>query len=164
METSASPDRAPADRLDAATLCRELRARLGDGHDAAVVWVRDGSETIVHLDRLRADIAVGVVTVSAEFESDQLPRQPLEVALALPTPEEPPGFFAVTPRRARGDPALAARWGATFAQAMWTAIVELADSLYGSPAAGIAAADGAVLVYPAPVLSAVAPSQLGGQP
>ena len=70
------------------------------------------------------------------------------MALALPTPEEPPGFFAVTPSPSRGDAALAARWGATFAEAMWTAMLELADSAHGAPAAGIAAADGLILIYP----------------
>jgi hypothetical protein len=147
MEASAR--QSPLGGVDAPALARELGARLGDGDGGPVVWVRDGSETIVHLDGLRADIAPGTVSVTVDFESDQLSRQPLEVTLVLATPDEPPGFFAVTPFRAGGDPALASRWGATFAESIWTAMLELADSTYGAPAAGIAADDGVIVVHAA---------------
>jgi hypothetical protein len=135
-------------QIDAAALEQYLRVRLGGGSPGAVIWVKDGSETILHLDSLSTAVSNGIVRVDADFESDQLDRQRLGVVIALPDPTEPPGFFAATPRRASGPDALAARWGSVFAGAVWQVMLDFADELGGAgAAAGIAAGEGVVFAY-----------------
>ena len=84
----------------------------------------------------------GAVRVRIDLETEQTGRAPQDVVIAVAEPSAPPSLLAVTDETARGDTRLAARWGQALQEAVWGALLELADD-----AAGIAAATGKLVVH-----------------
>jgi hypothetical protein len=111
---------------------------------AGIVWVKDGDEVVVWLDSLSVQLEPGTVRVRVDLETDQTGRAPQDVVIAVAEPSAPPSLLAVSDETARGEARLAARWGRTLQDAVWGALLDLA----GDDAAGIAAADGTLVVHP----------------
>ena len=61
----------------------------------------------------------------------------------------PPSLLAVAGDCTAGGQALAARWGRTLQDAVWGALLDLADERAGERAGGIAADDGTLVVHAA---------------
>ena len=142
----ATPVNALPAQLDEPAVREALARRLAASHDerGTVVWVKDGDEVVVWLDSLRVRLAPGTVRVRVDLETDQTGRAPQDVVIAVAHASAPPSLLAVSDETARGDARLAARWGRTLQDAVWGALLELA----GDDAAGLAAADGTLVVHP----------------
>ena len=140
--------RAAAAQLDEAGLRAELVHRLAGRHEGApaIVWVRDGSETVLHLDSLAVALEPGLLRVSVDLETDEAPRATFDVTLALAVPDGPTDLFAVTDELPRGEPNVATRWGTTLQDAVWCALLAVADDHAGGRAEAIAAGRDALLV------------------
>jgi hypothetical protein len=130
--------------LDERTVQAALARRLAASHDeqGGIVWVKDGDEVVVWLDSLSVALEPGAVRVRVELETDQTGRAPQDVVIAVAEPSAPPSLLAVTDETARGDALLAARWGRTLQDAVWSALLDLAGD-----ADGIAATDGTLVVH-----------------
>jgi hypothetical protein len=130
--------------LDERAVQAALSRRLAVPHDerSGIVWVKDGDEVVVWLDSLSVRLEPGAVRVRVDLETEQTGRAPQDVVIAVAEPSAPPSLAAVTDETARGDARLAARWGQTLQEAVWGALLELADD-----AAGIAAAAGKLVVH-----------------
>ena len=130
--------------LDERTVQAALARRLAASHDeqGGIVWVKDGDEVVVWLDSLSVELERGAVRVRVELETDQTGRAPQDVVIAVAEPSAPPSLLAVTDETARGDERLAARWGRTLQDAVWSALLDLAGD-----ADGIAATDGTLVVH-----------------
>ena len=156
------PPKVP-DRVTPAGLGVELKARLGgasfttDGGTtpSQLVWVDGGDEVLVHVDSLTTRALDGALLVSVDLETDQTGRQPLVVVLSMAAADDGAGLVAVTEDVPRGDPVLAARWGAALQNAVWAALTALArahaDERAGAPRALVVTADGLRLVAGAPL-------------
>ena len=83
-----------------------------------------------------------------DLETDQTGRDAQEVVIAVPR-SGPPSLLAVTGDCTAGGQALAARWGRTLQDAVWGALLDLADERAGERASGIAADDGTLVVHAA---------------
>ena len=129
----------------------ELARRLAGSHEkpGGIVWVKDGDEVVVWLDSLRVEIAPAQIRVRVDLETDQTGRDEQEVVIALAPRSGPPSLLAVAGDSSRGGEALAARWGRTLQDAVWGALLDLADERAGDGAAGIAADDGTLVVHAA---------------
>jgi hypothetical protein len=123
--------------LDEAAVREALARRLAaPGADpGGVVWVRDGDEVVVWLDSLRVRLEPGLIRVGVDLEADQTERAGQEVAFAVAEPADPPSLLAVAEETARGDARLAARWGQTLQEAVWSALVAIAGDASGMAAA-----------------------------
>jgi hypothetical protein len=142
------PPKAAVISIPAEELAVDVRTRLAGGHDAqAVVWAERGSEAIVHLDSLELALHDGGLTVDIDLETLETGRAALHVILALAASNERPNLVAVTGRRSRGDPVLAARWGRVLEDAVWAAVVAIADERAGDGAPFLAGGDGVLLVH-----------------
>ena len=156
------PPKVP-DRVTPAGLGVELKARLGGAAftggggttPSQLVWVDGGDEVLVHVDSLTTRALDGALLVSVDLETDQTGRQPLVVVLSMAAADDGAGLVAVTEDVPRGDPVLAARWGAALQNAVWAALTELArahaDERAGAPRALVVTADGLRLVAGAPL-------------
>ena len=131
--------------LDQPALQQSLARQLAGPHDerAAIVWVKDGDEVVLWLDSLGVDIEPGTLRVRVDLETEQTGRAPQDVVIALAEPSAPPSLLAVSDETARGDARLAARWGRTLQDAVWSALLEVA----GADATGIAAGDRTLVVH-----------------
>ena len=127
----------------------ELARRLAGPHEnpGGIVWVKDGDEVVVWLDSLRVELAPAKVRVLVDLETDQTGRDQQEVVIALAPRSGKPSLLAVAGDSSAGGEALAARWGRTLQDAVWGALLELADERAGTRAAGIAADDGTLVVH-----------------
>jgi len=125
------------DTLDETTLSGLLGVRLtgspADGAArsgataSAVVWVDQGDAVLVHLDSVAVRFVGTAVLVSMDLECDQTGRTPLVVAFALGSDASTgAAMVAVTEAFPRGNPLLAARWGAVVRNAAWSAFLQLA--------------------------------------
>ena len=114
----------------------------------AVVWVKDGDEAVVHLDSIRVTLTLGVISVSVDLETDQTGRAAQEVIIGLARPSAPPSLEAVTAEAPSGNVLVAARWGRTLQDAVWSTVLALADEQAGNgEAVGVAAGDGTLVVH-----------------
>lgn len=131
------------EELDERAVQAALARRLARPHAGrnGIVWVKDGDEVVVWLDSLSVRLEPGAVRVRVDLETEQTGRAPLDVVIAVAEPSAPPSLLAVTDETARGDARLAARWGQTLQDAVWGALLELADDT-----AGIGAAAGRLVV------------------
>jgi hypothetical protein len=129
----------------------ELARRLAGPNEklGGVVWVKDGDEVVVWLDSLRVELVPAQIRVRVDLETDQTGRDEQEVVIALAPRSGPPSLLAVAGDSSTGGEALAARWGRTLQDAVWGALLELADERAGDLAAGIAADDGTLVVHAA---------------
>jgi hypothetical protein len=129
----------------------ELAQRLAGPHDepGGIVWVKDGDEVVVWLDSLRVELAPAQIRVRVDLETDQTGRDEQEVVIALAPRSGPPSLLAVAADSSAGGEALAARWGRTLQDAVWGALLDLADERAGDRATGIAADDGTLVVHAA---------------
>lgn len=135
---SASPSPQPAipDQIPSQGIASFLSARLAGtpadgststaGAAGAVVWVDSGDEVLVHLDSVQTEIVGDCVLVSIDLETDQTGRTPLVIAFSLGQSADG-SLIAATDEFPRGNGLLAARWGMVVQQAMWTALISLAD-------------------------------------
>jgi hypothetical protein len=130
---------------------------------SAVVWVDDGSDAVVHLETLAVRLLDQILLASVELETDQTGRAPLVVALAvsgLDGPGSDAGLVAVTDDLPRGNGLLAARWGHVLQDAVWAALLTLAQDhateQHYRPA-GIVAVPGALHVRSLPPIQSGAP-------
>lgn len=122
------PDDKPKLDFEEEDLGVELASRLGgDAEQDAVVWKDGDAEVIVHLNETRVRIREGVVLVSVTLESDQTGRQSLVVPFIVGDEDDPAKLFTVTETIPRGDPVLAARWGEAAQEAVWGALLGLAE-------------------------------------
>ena len=131
---------------------REGLARRLAGPDeqpGGIVWVKDGDEVVVWLDSLRVELAPARIRVRVDLETDQTGRDEQEVVIALAPRSGPPSLLAVAGDCTAGGQALAARWGRTLQDAVWGALLDLADERVGERAGGIAADDGTLVVHAA---------------
>ena len=128
-----------------------LARRLAGPHEqpGGIVWIKDGDEVAVWLDSLRVELAAAQIRVRIDLETDQTGRDEQEVVIALAARSGPPSLLAVAGDSSAGGAALAARWGRTLQDAVWGALLELADERAGSGVAGIAAEDGTLVVHAA---------------
>jgi hypothetical protein len=118
------------------------------GTSDAVVWVKNGDEAVVHLDSITVSLTLGVMSVSVDLETDQTGRAAQEVIIGLAHPAAPASLEAVTTEAPSGNVLLASRWGRTLQDAVWSAVLALADEQAGNGATvGIAAGDGALVVH-----------------
>ena len=132
-----------------------IRRRLaGDTGDAAVragavVWAQGGCEVIVHLEGLSVACEAGLIDVTVELQTRESGRHPLVVSLATADPEQAPSMLALADPRPHGHPGLAARWGGILQDAIWGAVVELADERTGElPLGGVTVASGGLEAHP----------------
>lgn len=126
-----------------------LAGRLAGGHDArgGIVWTRDGDEVAVRLDSLRVELRPGTIRVRVDLETDQTGREQQEVVIAVAEPSARPSWLAVAGESSHGHEALAARWGRTLQDAVWGALVDVAEEGAERPPAGIAAGDGKLVLH-----------------
>jgi hypothetical protein len=130
----------------AAALVTELAAGAGGGDP--VVWAAQGSEVIVYPDSVDVRLRPGLLRASVDLASDDTGRVSQPVELALAYPGESPNFTATAELAPAGDPIIAGRWGRLVQNAVWSAVLGLA----GPEGRGVAADQGALLVYPEPVI------------
>jgi hypothetical protein len=131
-----SPPPAIPDQITGTALAGYLLPRLAgtpaDGSTPVpitqntIVWVNRGDEVLVHLDSVSTQIAGQAVLVSVDLECDQTGRTPLVVALSLGQDAQG-GLVATTDQFPRGNGALAARWGSTVQEAVWSAMLSLVN-------------------------------------
>jgi hypothetical protein len=123
-----------------------LAGRLGapGAEPGGIVWVKDGDEVAVWLDSLTVQLEPGLIRVRLDLETEQTGRVPQDVVIAVAQLSARPSLQAVTDETTRGDVRLAARWGQILQDAIWGALLDLA----GGDAAGLASADGMLLVHP----------------
>jgi hypothetical protein len=128
-----------------------LARRLAGPHEqpGGIVWVKDGDEVVVWLDSLRVELTPAQVRVRVDLETDQTGRDEQEVVIALAPRSGRPSLLAVAGDSSAGGEALAARWGRTLQDAVWGALLDLADERAGDDVAGIAADDGTLVVHTA---------------
>jgi hypothetical protein len=129
----------------------ELARRLAGPHEkpGGIVWVKDGDEVVVWLDSLRVELAPARIRVLVDLETDQTGRDEQEVVIALAPRSDKPSLLAVAGDSSSGADALTARWGRTLQDAVWGALLALADERAGAGVAGIAADDGTLVVHAA---------------
>lgn len=114
----------------AAEPARSTVATLASVHAppaSRVVWVDHGDEVLLHLDAVQVQVVGNVLLVAVDLECDQSGRQPLVVPLALPGADEAPSMVCVADELPRGNATLATRWGAILTDAVWSALVDLAQ-------------------------------------
>jgi hypothetical protein len=126
-------------------LTRRLAA--SDEPGDAIVWTMDGNEVVVHLDSVSVTLSPGIIRASVDLETDQTGRAAQEVVIAVAMPPAPPSLVAVSDDMTRGHALLAARWGRTLQDAVWGAVLGLADERAGGRAGGIAAGDGTLRIH-----------------
>jgi hypothetical protein len=164
--------------LDEATLAATLAARLAgtaaDGRRTAaiaatpiaagaaplpVIWVDGGDEVLVHLESVQAKMVDGgVLLVSVDLETDQTGRTPLIVRLALPVSGQAAGLVATTDAVPTGNGLLAARWGTVLQNAVWAALLGLAQdhaTQSGLAPRGIGVTAGQLTLQPGAPLAAI---------
>lgn len=141
---SPAPRRSPR-TLSARTLTTALRRQLGEG-DPVVLWEQNGSRVLVHAAELKATIHDAGIVVTVPLESDETGRGDVQVALALARGGDAYDTFAVAPPRPVGDPVLAARWGETVQNAVYAALLQVADARAGGPSRGVRVRGGALEV------------------
>jgi len=113
-----------------------------------VLWDDAGAQALLHLDSVAARFVEGAVVVSADFETDQTGIAPLIVTFALAPAGEEAGLVAVSDELARGHPLLVSRWGATFRETIWAALLATARNhaqAQGMIPTGLHVVDGGVL-------------------
>jgi hypothetical protein len=137
-------------------LSQAMRDQLGgtDGA-AAVIWTWQGSEIVLHLDTVRVAVTPGQLLVRLDCETDQTGRVAQQIRLALPHPGEQPNFVATTDLVPDGDERVSPRWAGPLQDAVWAAVLQLADqaSPVSTSPAGVAAGKRALIVYPGEVAS-----------
>ena len=100
----------------------------GASAPAAVIWVDGGDEVLVHLESVQTKmIGGGLLLVSVDLETDQTGRTPLIVRLALAPSDQAAGLVAITDALPTGNGVLAARWGSVLQNAVWAALLGLAQ-------------------------------------
>jgi len=93
-----------------------------------VIWVDGGDEVLIHLESVQTKMVdSGVLLVSVDLETDQTGRTPLIVRLALPVSGQAAGLVATTDAFPTGNGLLAARWGTVLQNAVWAALLGLAQ-------------------------------------
>lgn len=138
---------------------RELEPRL-------VLWDDAGSQALLHLDSVAARFIEGAVVVSADFETQQTGIAPLIVTFALAPAGDEAGLVAVSDEFARGHPLLVSRWGATFRETIWAALLATARNhaqARGLVPTGLHVVDDALLFASEPAASlgaAVVPARM----
>jgi hypothetical protein len=129
------------------------------GAPAPVIWVDGGDEVLVHLESLQTKMLDGgVLLVSVDLETDQTGRTPLIVRLALPTSGQAAGLLAATDAYPTGNGLLASRWGAVLQNAVWAALLGLAQdqaAQSGLAPRGIGVTAGQLTLQPGAPLAAV---------
>jgi len=88
--------------------------------------------------------------MSLDLEDDQTGRAPVVVRFAVSTANDEAGLIAATDEVAGGNPAFAARWGRAVQNAMWAALLGLAQehaTAHGQAPQGISAVAGAVRLH-----------------
>lgn len=160
--------------LDERTLAAALRSALAgspayEERDAnvtsaaaplRVIWTHDGDEVLVELGGLAVRLGGGAVDVTVDLESDETGRHALSVALVLGDDPRPTQVRAGIEGGVRGDPQLAARWGAVLERAVWSALLSVVDaraSAAGGIAAGASVRDGRLRVTLQPPAAASLP-------
>ena len=137
----------------------QLTPIAGSGAPAPVIWVDGGDEVLVHLESVQTTmLAAGVLLVSVDLETDQTGRTPLIVRLALPVTGQAAGLVATTDAFPAGNGALAARWGAVLQDAVWSALLGLAQdhaAQTGLAPRGIGVSAGGLTLQPGAPLAAV---------
>jgi hypothetical protein len=100
---------------------RALAGRLGGGAPR-VVWSETGDEVLVHLDSLKAQAVQGTLVMGIDLEADETPRERVIVRVALGKDRQG-RLVGVTDERPDGKGLLAARWGRSVQDALWSAVV-----------------------------------------
>lgn len=152
--------------LSEAELAAELRRRLvgipfdapsGSAREstspAQVIWVENGHELLVHLNSLAVRVRPGLLLASLDVEADQTGRTMVVTPFALPEPGKG-GLIAVTEERPRGDPAVVSHWGTTIQEAIWAALLGIAEEMAnqrGHLPTELAAGEGALHLRSAPL-------------
>jgi hypothetical protein len=116
----------------------------------AVVWVNGGDEVVAHLDSLIIKILDGAVVMSLDLEDDLTGRAPVVVRFAVAGAQDDAGLLVATDEVAGGNPAFAARWGASVQNAGWASLLGLARehaAARGQAPAGISAVAGALRLH-----------------
>jgi hypothetical protein len=164
------PDALPPDPIEPSTLAPAItlkgeeleglvRAALaGADGDPAVVLVDGDSELVVHLQRTRLAVRVGLVLVGLTVECDQTGRVEVVVPFAVGVPDRPAGLVAVTETRPRGPDVIVRRWGDALTALAWRALLDVATGISRHAGADLDAAplvpgallaeDGALAVVP----------------
>lgn len=125
---------AVADRLDERAiaqllqraLCAGREADSAEGRERSILWHDFGDEVLVHIDSLQVRLRPRFIFVSVDLECEQTGRSPLIVTLAMGSTQDGAGLFATSDELPRGNPLLAARWGAVLRQIVWTSLLGLA--------------------------------------
>jgi hypothetical protein len=116
----------------------------GFGAPAAVVWVDGGDEVLVHLPALRVALRDKLIAVSVDLETDQTGRETLLMPFAVGGMRDSAGLLAATEELPRGNGLLVGRWGRMLQDAVWSALLQVADdyaSRLGKLAFGFTAYD-----------------------
>jgi hypothetical protein len=125
----AAPVFSVPDSLSEADLTARVQAALTGpavtGPTEAVIWQDAGDEVIAHLSSLKIRLAPPAAFAAIELESDQTGRGTLIVRFVFGGDKDPAGLFAATDEIVRGHPQLAARWGPTFRDLIWSLLTRL---------------------------------------
>lgn len=147
----------------AANGSRTVAASLTPGAAGAapspVIWVDGGDEVLVHLESVQTKMVDGgVLLVSVDLETDQTGRTPLIVRLALGVSGQAAGLVATTDAFPTGNGMLAARWGTVLQNAVWAALLGLAQdhaAQSGLAPRGIGVTAGQMTLQPGAPLAAL---------
>ncbi|WP_217591182.1 hypothetical protein [Burkholderia sp. GbtcB21] len=88
-----------------------------------VVWDDFGDQVLVHLDSAQVRLVKSLAFVSVDFECEQTGRAPLIVTFAMGGVQDAAGLVATTDDVPRGHPLLAGRWGRTYQETVWAALI-----------------------------------------
>ncbi len=130
----------PAEGVKAFTAISHMAVAL-----SKVIWVDAGDEVLVHLDSIRVKVLDRLLLVSVDLETDQTGRATLVVSLALGGDGDLAGLVATTDELPRGTGLLASRWGRILQDAVWSALLGIAQDfarVHGGIPTGISAVPG----------------------
>jgi hypothetical protein len=99
-----------------------------------VVWSEAGDEVLVHLDSLKAQAVQGTLVMGVDLEADETPRERVIVRVALGK-DRHGRLVGITDECPDGKGLLAARWGRSVQDALWSAVVGIVTSEPASPGA-----------------------------
>ena len=127
--------------VDAGELTKLLQLALTTPSDPAlgksrsrVVWTASGSEMLVLLDAVRAELTEGAVGVAVPVATEETGEVELPVVFAVGTGDAEAGLLAATTDRPSGPTVLVVPFGEAVVAAAWAALLQVAVAL--APRAG----------------------------
>jgi hypothetical protein len=108
----------------------ELRERtrdrlLGGRSVRRVVWESASDEVLVHADTLRVRARGGWLVGDLDLEASETGRETLQIVFFVGTQNDGAGPRAVSTMADRDPSPLMRRWGVTFQQTIWDALLDL---------------------------------------